>query len=581
MRVLVALFLGILFLGCETTTEEKVADFPTHFENSEGTETATYLQIIDFYIRLAKEFPEINFQTIGETDSGQPLHIVTYNPDSDFNFNKIGTEKTIVLINNGIHPGESDGIDATMMLYRDFATGKLDPPKNTVLVSIPVYNIGGALNRNSETRVNQNGPVSYGFRGNAKNYDLNRDFMKADSKNALSFMEIFHLTKPDIFVDNHVSNGADYQYTLTHLFTQHNKMGGTLGQYLHKQLMPTLENALADQSWDITPYVNVFNTVPEKGFSQFMDHPRYSTGYTTLWNTLGLMVETHMLKPYKQRVAGTYELMKQLIAIAEKDGDTIKTLREKAFSDYRAQKYYPLQWAIDTTRSSTINFKGYMADTLVSEVTGLPRLKYDRKRPFEKPVTYRNHMRPTDSVPIPKAYIIKKGYENIIDLLEQNQIEYRQIRNDSALVVESYKIKEYKTYTEAYEGHYPHYGTKVSKETIKVLFSEGDYLVLTDQPGIRYVLESLEPIAMDSFFNWNFFDTILQQKEDFSPYVFEEVAAKLLKSDQNLREAFLEKKNNDPEFESDWYAQLEWVYHRSVHYEKAHLQYPVYRIPKD
>ncbi|MBT8204374.1 MAG: M14 family metallopeptidase, partial [Eudoraea sp.] len=314
-KLLISLLLAGIIWSCERSMETKVVEYITAFEQGSGNETATYEETIAFYIRLAKEFPEINIQSIGDTDIGLPLHIVTFNPDGDFNFQKIREKKAIILINNGIHPGESDGIDATMLLFRDLAVGKLHAPQNTVLVAIPVYNVGGALNRNGSSRVNQNGPERHGFRGNARYYDLNRDFIKADTKNAASFATIYHLVKPDIFVDNHVSNGADYQYTLTHLFTQHNKLGGALGEFLHQELQPALENALAQEDWDITPYVNVFNRVPESGFSQFMDRPRYSTGYTTLWNTLGLMVETHMLKPYKARVEGTYALMKNLVEI--------------------------------------------------------------------------------------------------------------------------------------------------------------------------------------------------------------------------------------------------------------------------
>ncbi len=581
MRTILLSLVTVLFLACETKKKTEIGNFPTVFENTAGTETATYLQIIDFYIRLAKEFPAISFQTIGTTDSGQPLHIVTYNPNGDFNFKKIAAEKTIILINNGIHPGESDGIDATMMLFRDLAEGKLEAPKNTILVSIPVYNIGGALNRNGNTRANQNGPKSYGFRGNDKNYDLNRDFIKSDTKNARSFAEIFHLVNPDIFIDNHVSNGADYQYTLTHLFTQHNKLGGALGDYVHQQMMPKLESALAAEEWDITPYVNVYNTAPEKGFSQFVDNPRYSTGYTSLWNTLGMMVETHMLKPYDQRVRGTYELMKQMIAIAEVDGAKIKEMRADANTLREKWKYYPTRWALDTTRYSILNFKGYEADTLLSEVTGFPRLKYNRNRPFIKAVIYRDYLKPLDSVEIPKAYIIKKAYGEIMELMQINKIQYEILKQDTMLTVQSYRIKNYKTGPNPYEGHYPHFDTQVSVKTIPLLFSQGDFLVPTDQPGIRYILETLEPAAHDSFFNWNFFDPILQQKEGFSPYVFEDEAVKLLQSNPSLKDSFLLKKKIDPIFAGDWYAQLEWLFQQTDHYEKAHLQYPVYRLAKD
>ena len=307
MRIILVLL--ILIVSCNSSNEKPNYDFETRFEKSGGLETATYQQTITFYTDLAKAYPEVSIQEIGKTDSGKPLHIVTLNAETQFDFSEIRKNNNrILLINNGIHPGESDGIDATMMLFRDLVNGNIKAPKNTVIVTIPIYNVGGSLNRNSTTRTNQNGPKDYGFRGNARNYDLNRDFIKCDTKNAKTFAKIFHLVKPDVFIDNHVSNGADYQYTLTHLFTQHNKLGGKLGNYMHTKMMPKLEEKLATKNWDITPYVNVFNQVPEKGFSQFMDYPRYSTGYTTLFNTLGMMVETHMLKPYKQRVEGTYEL---------------------------------------------------------------------------------------------------------------------------------------------------------------------------------------------------------------------------------------------------------------------------------
>lgn len=581
IKLVFSLLFVIVFLSCETKKKDKVANFQTPFEVSKGQETATYPEIIDFYLRLAKEFPEINVQTIGNTDSGLPLHMVTFNLDGDFNFTKIGKDKTIVLINNGIHPGESDGIDATMLLFRDLATGQLEPPKNTVLVTIPVYNVGGALNRNSTTRTNQNGPESYGFRGNARNYDLNRDFIKSDTKNARTFAKIFHLVKPDIFIDTHVSNGADYQYTLTHLFTQHNKLGSELGKYLEHEMRPELEAALASTGWDITPYVNVFHTVPEKGFSQFWDSPRYSTGYTTLWNTLGMMVETHMLKPYKKRVEGTYELLHQMMAIAESDGTKIKELRKQAFDDFLEKKYYPIAWTVDTTKADTLNFKGFEVDTLTSEVTGLPRIKYDENRPFTKSVVYRNCFIPTDSIEIPQAYIVKKPWSQLMDRLDNNLISYRTLSKDTVINVESYKIGEYQTGNQPYEGHYPHYGTKVAKSYVGITFSQGDILIPTDQPGIRYLLETLEPSAADSFFNWNFFDTVLQRKEGFSPYVFEDMATEMLKSNARLRETFQFKKATDKQFAENAYAQLEWLYSKSEHSEPAYLQYPVYRIQKD
>ena len=568
----------LILSSCTSKEGTNAFDFTTVFEISNGLETATYEQTIQFYKNLAESYPEISIQSIGETDSGEPLHVVTLNPDANFNFSEIRKNKRILLINNGIHPGESDGIDATMMLFRDIAQDKIEAPVNTVLVTIPIYNIGGSLNRNSTSRTNQNGPKEYGFRGNARNYDLNRDFIKCDTKNAKTFAKIYHLIQPDVFIDNHVSNGADYQYTLTHLFTQHNKLGGDLGHYLHKEMMPELEQRLASKHWDITPYVNVFNQVPEAGFPQFMDAPRYSTGYTTLFNTLGMMVETHMLKPYKQRVEGTYELMKSMLKITEKDGDKIATLRKKALSDILEKKYYSLNWEIDTMQSSTLKFKGFEGEMMPSEITGAVRLKYDRTKPFTKEVAYQNYFKPYDSVAIPKAYVIPKGWYNIIDLLRLNDIEMTPLERDSTFTVESYKISKYETRNAPYEGHYLHYNTAIKSNTENITFKTGDFIINTNQNGLRYLLETLEPQAPDSFFNWNFFDAILQQKEGFSPYVWEDKAKMILSKNPRLQIAFNLKKTYNTAFANDWYAQLDWLHKESEHYEKAHMQYPVYRI---
>jgi len=516
---------------------------------------------------------------VGDTDSGKPLHIVTLNMSgSGDNFESLRQNNRILLINNGIHPGESDGIDATMLLYRDFVQGHIEAPKNTVIVTIPIYNVGGSLNRNSGTRTNQNGPKEYGFRGNARNFDLNRDFIKSDTKNAKTFAEIFHLVQPDVFMDNHVSNGADYQYTLTHLFTQHNKLGGKLGMYIHSEMMPQLENKLEAKSWDITPYVNVFNSTPDNGFSQFLDSPRYSTGYTTLFNTLGMMVETHMLKPYKQRVEGTYEVMKSMIEITEEQGDIITQLRKEQAKTWSAGKIYPLTWTIDTTKSSTLKFKGYEGKIIESNITGAQRLKFDKSRPFTKEVTYRNHFTPTTEITIPKAYIIPQGWYTVMDVLKLNKIEFTQIENDTTITVESYKIDDYKTRKSAYEGHYPHFKTKVKSTDEKVKFRKGDYFISTNQKAIRYLIETLEPTAPDSFFNWNFFDTILQQKEGFSPYVWEDKAEMLLRTNPKLQIEYNVKISYDEAFANNWYAQLDWLHKHSKNYEKTHLQYPVYRI---
>ncbi|WP_088342236.1 M14 family metallopeptidase [Robiginitalea sediminis] len=569
---------ALVLTGCRQQEKSERESFPTPFEIGGGNTTPPYSEVVDFYIRLAREFPQVNMQTLGMTDSRTPLHLVTFNPEGNFNFQRLREEKTVLLVLNGIHPGEPDGIDASMMLMRDLATGILEIPENTVIALVPVYNIGGALQRNSTSRANQNGPTEYGFRGNARNFDLNRDFIKMDTRNAQSFAEIFHLVQPDFFLDTHVSNGADYAYVLTHLFTQQQKLGGPLGAYQDAVLRPALEEALLQEGWDITPYVNVFNRPPDGGFTQFMDSPRYSTGYTALWNTPGMMLETHMLKPYSSRVAGTYAVLKALLGIMGKHGNTLVEQREEAGQKWVPGAYYPLGWAVDSSASRMLNFKGFRADTLQSAVTGQPRLKYDPDTPMDIAVPYYDTFRPTDSVLIPKGYMVPGQWEQVRERLDWNRIRYRVLDKDTTMQVTAYRIAGYQTYSNPYEGHYPHYATRVEADTLEIPFRAGDLWIPTDQAGVRYLLETLEPMAPDSFFNWNFFDTILQRKEGFSPYVFEETALAMLQADSVLNRIFSEKKAADPAFANSGYAQLSWLYARSPHYEAAYNRYPVYRV---
>lgn len=552
-------------------------NWQTPFEKGNKNQTATYQEAIDYYNLLTKNFETIKLMEMGQTDSGEPLQLIIFNPDKDFDLKK-KQNKAILLINNNIHPGEPDGVDASMMLLRDLVLGKINIPKNTILAMIPFYNIGGTLNRNSFSRVNQNGPESYGFRGNNRNFDLNRDFIKSDTKNARSFAEIFHLVNPDVFIDNHVSNGADYQYVLTYIQTQHQKLGNDLGNYLKDEMTPKIRTQLQKKKIESIPYVTVYGATPEKGFTQMMDLPRYSTGYASLFHTIGYMPETHMLKKYEDRVKVTYEFMLETIAHTDANHLKIKDLRAKNQLQFKPKSLYTLQWKIDSTKVEKIDFLGFESGYKKSGISGKDRLFYDQKKPFKKQIPYYHFYKPQKQVEIPSAYIIPKSWWNVIDLLKLNNVEMIQFEKDTVIEVEKYKIGDYKTATSAYEGHYPHSNTTINKLIGKIEFKKGDYFIPTNQFAIKYLLETLEPEAPDSFFNWNFFDAILQQKEGYSAYVFEDLAVEILAKNPTLKEKFETKKAEDKSFAENGSAQLEWIYKNSDYYEPSHLTYPVYRV---
>ena len=556
----------------------------TTYEKSDHQETSTYQKGIAFYKALAEKYPEVRMIEEGPTDSGYPLHVVLISKSRDFDIQQLKKDgKAIFLINNAIHPGEPDGVEASQLLARDLLENKklnklLD---NAAIAIIPLYNIGGALNRNSNSRVNQNGPKEYGFRGNARNFDLNRDFIKTDTRNAHSFTELFQELDPDVFVDTHVSNGADYQYISTTIPTQNDKLGGPLAEFMKSEVLPYHFAYMKKAGTEMTPYVNIWGmSTPDMGYSEFIDLPRYSSGYTTLFHTLGFMSETHMLKTFEQRVQATYNYLLGLMTFTNDKAKEIVKLRNETKEQVANQKEFVVSWKLNDEVCDSIVFKGYEAERPISEITGQVRLKYDRSKPYAKKIAYYNHYEPDVTVTKPDYYVIPKGQWPIIERLKWNHIEMEEVESAKEITVEVYHIKSYKTRQQAYEGHYPHYDVELETKKETVHLEPGDVLVPVDQWRNRYIVETLEPQASDSFFNWNFFDTILQRKEGFSAYVFEDLALDILKQHPEIKEALEERKKSDEEFARNGYAQLMFIYEHSAHNEKAYMRYPVYRFSK-
>lgn len=553
----------------------------TPYELSGKKETATYYEAIKHYEILDKTYEQAKLLSYGTTDFGKPLHLLVLSKDKVFDPIAIRkSNKRILLINNGIHPGEPEGIDASMMLARDLLKGNL-LPKDVVICIIPVYNIDGSFNRTGTSRANQNGPVAYGFRGNSKNYDLNRDFIKTDSKNSHSFQEIFNIWQPEIFVDTHTSNGADYQYVMTLIPTHKDKLNPVLSEYMTKTMLPSLYTEMKRVGYEMIPYVNSVEETPDAGITGFLESARYSTGYTTLHNTIGFMPETHMLKDYDKRVDATYKLLQIYIDIVVRDAKIIGENKRIADEKTAQQTEFPINWILNKNIADDLEFKGYTAKQKPSEVSGLDRLYYDRNEPYTKTIKYWNTYKPSVTITKPVAYIIPKAWDRVIDLLRLNNVKIEQLQNDTQIDVESYYITDYKTVSTPFEGHYLHSSVKVSPVKQALPFYEGDYVVYTDQAVNRYIVETLEPQAMDSFFNWNFFDAILGMKEHFSAYVFEDTAGELLKQNPELKKKLDAQKAQDSSLSKNAEAQLDFIYKNSDYYEKTHSRYPIARLLND
>ncbi|MDA3891130.1 MAG: M14 family zinc carboxypeptidase [Salinivirgaceae bacterium] len=551
----------------------------------EQNKTLSYHELIAEYQKLADASGKAELFTYGKTDVGLPLHLFVICGHKEFNPKVLRTDNMrIVLINNGIHPGEPAGIEASLqlaaqLLSKDDSISKI--LKNTVVCIIPTYNVGGMLNRSAFNRANQNGPEECGFRGNARNIDLNRDYMINHTENAQTFTEIFHKWKPDVFLETHTTDGSDHQQTITLITTAHQDLPPVLGEYLDKNMSSALYGMMDKKSkYLMCPYVHVWRKPPDEGFQQVFETPRYSTGYTSLFNTLSFMTETHIFKPFEDRVLSTVDFMHCLLDFTSKNSKKISALRNDANDYLKKQDEFVLDWTIDSSKYDMIIFHGYEATYPPSKLTGEPMLYYDREKPYTKEIKYFNHFEAGLTVDAPKYYVIPQAWKESLKRLDWNKVDVKRLTEDITLELDMYYIDDYKSYTDPYNGHYPHYDVKTSKKSMKVDFYKGDYVVPVKGRETFYIMHALEPAAPDSYFSWNLFDEILQSREYFSPFIFEERAMQILDTTPGLKEKLEAAIKLDTTLAKDTYRQMQIIYRNSPYFEKTYLRYPVGRIDK-
>lgn len=576
MKYLAALML-LSIMACRRPPDDLIPATP--FEQ-DSSYSANYEEAMQWYRHMAKYFKQVDIIRYGKTDCGIPLHLVIWTADGQHDVNILkGENRPVMLIMNAIHPGEPDGVDASMLLLKNLVqdTAWRSQAGNTVVLIIPFYNIDGAMHRGCCSRASQNGPAEYGFRANDLYLDLNRDFMKADAQTTRAFYEIFHEWDPDVFVDNHVSNGADYQYTFTLLATQTDRLGLKLGKMAEQEMLPQLYDRMEQKGLPMVPYVNVFSTPPDSGYEAFFESARFATGYTSLFHTVGLVSETHMLKPFKDRVLATRTFMESTLQWIGQNGDSLHRLRLHLAEEVKHTTHYPLGWMPNRRDTTWLDFKGYKSVVRPGSVTGLPGLFYDTTQPVNLRIPYFHHYEPTEWTTAPKAFVISKIYENVAELLRLNRVYVHELNRDTVLTLETYRVLDFNTGKWPYEGHYLHRAVQVEISTQQMELKKGDYVVYVNQESNRYIMEAFEPRCEDSYFAWNFFDAHLQQKEGYSAYVFEDRAAEWLKYAPKVKTEFDAKRQNDTAFARSRSAQLNWLYARSPWKEPGAFILPVYR----
>ncbi|MCG9881223.1 MAG: hypothetical protein MH472_11545 [Bacteroidia bacterium] len=537
--------------------------------------TPDYMSLVQQYEKLAAQSPYMQLKKAGLSDAGNFIHLLIIDKQQQFLPNQ--SKKPVMLIMNGIHPGETEGIDASLLMLEAFVKNPKLIPDSVTLLIIPCYNVDGMINRKHYTRANQNGPDEKGFRASANNLDLNRDFIKADSKNTFVFYSIFQEWQPHVFVDTHTSNGADYQYTMTLISSQNQKLGGPAAEFMYGKMNPFLYSDMKKKGFEMAPYVTVFGKSPdEAGYDAFVESPKYSTGYAALFGCLGFVAETHMLKPYPQRVKATYHLIESFLVFTQKNASELVRTKEKQLNWMWSKTQYPSNFEINKNYSTPLLFKGYTLEKHPSKLGNYERHFYNKNRPFEKPIPYYDSANAKALIEIPEYFIVKQEWKEVIERLKANKINRIMIDKPQTWEVQAKYIYQINYAKQPYEGHFVHQNIACSTQKASVDIQPGDWLIPVKQAGIWYLMEALSPETWDGFMHWNFFDPILNEKEGFSDYAFEDDAIAFLEERPELKKAFEQWKSENPDKVSNKYEVLGFIYKNSPYREKEFRRFPVY-----
>ena len=558
----------------------------THAEKTNYRKTPSYADTIAFAQQLAAASPSIEYRTFGHSGQGRELPLLIASETQTFTPETAREQgKAVVLIQACIHAGEPDGKDAGFALLRDVAITKTAAGilKNVVLLFIPIYNTDGHERSTPFNRINQNGPESMGWRTTSTYQNLNRDYMKAETPETRSWLRLWNEWQPHLFIDCHVTDGADYRCNITYHHEHHAGIDDAVLEW-ERDVFDDKVKSVTEAAGNVISWYLEFidNRDLTLGTRDFNGSPRFSTGYVPIRNRPGILIETHMIKDYRSRVIGTYDFLRA--ALTEVNNDPARLIRVGRDADQRtveaARTYnpctlFPLNFDL-TDKATPFELKAFKYETEQSDVSGDLRVIYGRE-PLDLTIPMYDTFRVKAAVAPPLQYIVPVQWTSVIKVLHAHGVQFRSLAQSTLIEVESYRFVDVTWPAAPFEGrHMPQFEVERVSEVRE--FPAGSILVPLTQPLGKLVLNLLEPQAPDSFAKWGFFNAVFEEKEYAEHYVLEALAREMLAADRKLKTEFEELVAEDPDFAASPAARLRFFYKRSPYWDPQMNLYPVGRI---
>lgn len=549
-------------------------------------QTGRYAEVIELCEGFAHRYPQmVRCFDFGLTPEGRPMKALAVSASGALDAEAVRAQKLpVILVQAGIHAGEIDGKDAVFWLLREWLQDphKMAGLQQQVMLFVPVFNVDGHENFRAWHRPNQRGPEQMGFRVTAQRYNLNRDYLKADSPEMQAMLRLVQQWDPLVEIDLHATDGAQFQHDIS-ITAQPVNIGDAalaqVGRRLRDGIIADLARS-GSMPVDFYPSFVEYDN-PASGFSEGIPSPRFSHGYYWLRNRIGILVETHSWRTYPERVRATRISVESLIkhiARHGKDWQAVAAASDQRSSALAGQKL-PLTWKVLET-AKTIDFQGYAYSRTPSEISGALMTRYDESTPQVWRVPLRNQVAPALEVTIPEnGYLIPAAWASLLQpKLELHGIEYRRI--DSALAnipVEVFRASKAEFAKASVEGRQRLVLEGQWQAEGRQNLAPGALWVPIGQPKARLVMHLLEPQAPDALVAWGSMNNAFERKEYMEDYVAEAEARKMLAEDAALQAEFQRRLAEDAEFAASPAARLEFFYRRHPAYDTDLQRYPIVR----
>jgi len=571
-------------LAAAPTLFAKDAPLQTVAEQSKYVRTGRY----DEVVRLCAEYERtwhdaVRCTTFGRTPEGRPMLALVVSRSGALTPEKARERKLpVMLMQGGIHAGEIDGKDAGFLALRELLSDASPALKSFVLVFVPVFNVDGHERFGRWNRPNQVGPEEMGWRANARNFNLNRDYTKADTPEMQAMLRLLGSWDPTLYVDLHVTDGAEFQHDVSNTLepfyagdAQLHPLGGALVKELNAKIA-------AQGSMPLAFYPSfVVDDDPASGFAAGPPLPRFSNGYWDLHNRFALLVETHSWKDYATRVRVTHNVIVALTEMMAKEGAQWRSAQHEA--DTRAAHLGGQDVALDFENGphvTTVDFKGYAYTRELSAISGNLVTRYDNKKPEVWHLPFKDVVIPKTHVVAPTGgYIVQAADAAWVgEKLTLHGIRFeRLVKSEEDVHVETFRATAVAYSKAPFEGHTT-MALQGQWQPQTRNIPAGSLFVPIAQPNARVLVALLEPRAPDSFAAWGFFNTAFEQKEYLEAYVAEDVARDILARDPKAAAAFKKKIAQDPEFADSPQAKFDFFYRLSPAWAERLNLYPVYRV---